>query len=416
MALLDVALNCVRRGWYVFPCKPRTKKPITEHGFKDASNSEDQIRAWWNDTPSANPAIATGPSMLCAVDFDHGITDAAHLSQWLKEHGIPETYAIRTGRRPEFGVQLYFSGTGLKSNGWTDGDARGDIRCSTGYVMAAGSIHPDSGEAYEVLWDNPVVPVPETVRSLTVKANDPSATLTVDDTTADEWKTWLFEYMDRNKIEVRDHEKRAPNGWWIGIQCPWVDQHGSGPGNDSSTVLGILDGKVAFECSHGTCKANKHDTAAFKQLMSLLHNEAAPEPGADPEIVFGTRRAEPEPAKLPERVRPVYPMDAWDGTVVGTFARLCGEDNNVPLKMYAESFRCVLGAVVGDRLSCPTVEGALPRTYTIIVAPKGKGKGTAIRRAVEFFKTPCDGWSGTSSGSGGGIRVSFSDVSDHLKT
>ena len=91
--------------------------------------------------------------------------------------------------------------------------------------------------------------------------------------------------------------------------------------------------------------------------------------------------------------------------------RRCGickvvrNDNNIPLKIYAEAFRCVLGAVVGDRLSCPGVDGGLPRTYTVIVAPKGKGKGTAIRRAVRFFNQPCDGWSG--GGSGSGVRVSF---------
>ncbi len=84
-------------------------------------------------------------------------------------------------------------------------------------------------------------------------------------------------------------------------------------------------------------------------------------------------------------MRPEYPITAWDGTVVAEFAKLCAHDNNIPSKLYAESFRCALGAVVGDRLSCPGVEGALPRSYTVIVAPKGKGKGTAIRRAVRFF-------------------------------
>src|SRR5271165_3105641 len=34
----------------------------------------------------------------------------------------------------------------------------------------------------------------------------------------------------------------------------------------------------------------------------------------------------------------------------------------------------------------------LPRSYTVIVAPKGKGKGSAIRRAVKFFSQP---WYGT---------------------
>jgi len=109
-------------------------------------------------------------------------------------------------------------------------------------------------------------------------------------------------------------------------------------------------------------------------------------------------------AKVPaqhERVRPKYPIEAWEGTVVAEFAKLCANDNNIPKKMYAEAFRCALGAVVGDRVSCDGVEGALPRTYTVIVAPKGKGKGTAIRRAVKFF---CQPWYGTRSSSSLVIR------------
>src|SRR6185437_16891155 len=50
-------------------------------------------------------------------------------------------------------------------------------------------------------------------------------------------------------------------------------------------------------------------------------------------ILNGAER-EPEPEVQPqatqiERVRPVYPIDAWDGTVVREFAKLCSADNNV---------------------------------------------------------------------------------------
>jgi hypothetical protein len=108
-------------------------------------------------------------------------------------------------------------------------------------------------------------------------------------------------------------------------------------------------------------------------------------------ITLGSEAELTLPAQLRERARPVYPIFAWEGTVIAEFAKLCANDNNIPPKMYAESFRCALGAVVGDRISCPGVEGALPRSYTVIVAPKGKGKGTAIRRAVKFFSQPCYG-------------------------
>jgi len=307
MRLMEIALDCTRRGWYVFPCWPKSKKPMTERGFKDATLDEVQVREWWTKTPDANVAVATGPSGLCVVDVDHGVKDLPGVFAWLDAHGMPLTFAVRTGRRPEFGVQLYYSGEGLKSTGWRDGDISGDIRCSTGYVMAAGSIHPDSGEEYTVANYGGTNPVPEYVKTLTAKASDPSATVTVDDDTADDWKTWLLEYMDRNKIEPRDYEKRVSNGYWLGIHCPWESQHGSGAGAESSTVLGILDGKIAFECSHGTCKAAKHDTAAFKQLMALMHGEAEREPGAEPEIVLGSMAHLPMPKNaVPKNWRELF--------------------------------------------------------------------------------------------------------------
>src|SRR5437899_3334855 len=118
-----------------------------------------------------------------------------------------------------------------------------------------------------------------------------------------------------------------------------------------------------------------------------------PDVGPDPVARIGGSKP-PEPAALPQRVRPVYPIAAWEGTVVAEFAKLCASDNNIPRKLYAEAFRCALGAVAGDRLSCREVDGGLPRSYTVIVAPKGKGKGTAIRRAVRFFS---ETWSGMTS-------------------
>jgi hypothetical protein len=295
MTMLDVALDCIRRGWYVFPCWPKTKKPMTKAGFKDAFCDELVARSWWDQHPHANVAIATGPSGLCVVDLDHGMT-ADNLVTWLMEHGMDATYAIHTGRRPEFGVQLYYSGTGLKSTGWKDGEVSGDIRCSTGYVMAAGSIHPDSGEPYTVLWGGPLQPVPEFVRGLTAQATDRPDAVTVPDDVADEWKTWLLEYADFYGIAVKEEfEKRAVNGWWIGIHCPWESEHSSGAGSTSSTVLGILDGRIAFECSHTSCKAARRGTAAFTELMLARRGNYLPEPGVGPGVTLGSTLEREDP-------------------------------------------------------------------------------------------------------------------------
>jgi hypothetical protein len=231
--------------------------------------------------PNANVPITTGASGLCVVDVDHGITCAAELLNWMQAHDMPVTYAVRTGRRPEFGVQLYYSGEGLKSKGWEKDGLKGDIRCSTGLVMAAGSIHPDSGDAYEVLWDLPLAPVPEYVKTLTPKSQTFDPATAVDDATADTWLAWLYEYAGHYELDLTGFEKREPNGWLLGIVCPWVNEHTTGAGSDSSTTVDILDGKIAFSCLHGTCDGGKHNTADFKAAMLAARGDYAAEPGAD---------------------------------------------------------------------------------------------------------------------------------------
>ena len=38
MTPLEHAISYARQGWPVFPCDPATKKPLTEHGHKDATH------------------------------------------------------------------------------------------------------------------------------------------------------------------------------------------------------------------------------------------------------------------------------------------------------------------------------------------------------------------------------------------
>jgi putative DNA primase/helicase len=72
MTFLEIALGCTRRGWHVFPCKPKSKELQLNGGFHNASNDESQIRDWWSRFPNANVAIALRKSGLAVLDCDHG--------------------------------------------------------------------------------------------------------------------------------------------------------------------------------------------------------------------------------------------------------------------------------------------------------------------------------------------------------
>lgn len=173
MTFLEIALDCIKRGWYVFPCNG--KRPLTDHGFHDARNDEAAIREWAAKYPAANVGIATGASGLTVLDIDHGIQDAEGLRQFMRRNNLTETYAVRTGRRDGFGVQLYYTGPQVQSIPWELDGCSGDIRSETGYVMAAGSIHPESREPYEVLGGVEIVPAPAAVRALKSRAREKAA-------------------------------------------------------------------------------------------------------------------------------------------------------------------------------------------------------------------------------------------------
>lgn len=373
MSFLDIALNHVARGWYVFPLKPRDKYPVISkaeggNGYKDATLDAEKIKAWWAKYPQANVGVACGVSNLYVVDCDHGLKTAEDFYAWRIRNAIPATYTVRTGRRTSYAVQMWFSGA-LECNGkWELDGCKGEIRSTGGLVMVVGNIHPDTGEEYQLLIDGPLAERPAVFEQAVIaaKVERPGA--------PGEPLAMLGKGEGRHPLMMR----KLGQLHYAGMTA-----------EEAIGALGALN-DTRFS-----------DPIPLAEIEATVRSCYAKwkEPGqtAIPTI-GGSKVEQPEAVKLPERVRPIYPITAWDGTIVGEFAKLCAGDNNIPRKLYAEAFRCALGAVVGDRLSCREVEGGLPRSYTVIVAPKGKGKGTAIRRAVRFFNQTWNGMTSVTPG------------------
>lgn len=131
-------------GWPVFPVKPRAKEPLTEHGFKDATTDESQIREWWKKWPNANIGVPTG------VKFDVLDEDPRHGGDESRErleaqHGrLPDTVQQQTGGD---GRHYLWTPNGRPSGVLAPGL---DWKAKGGYIVVAPSIHP-SGKPY--VWD-----------------------------------------------------------------------------------------------------------------------------------------------------------------------------------------------------------------------------------------------------------------------
>lgn len=157
--LLDCALDAVRRGFKVFPCTPKAKQPAGEavpHGVKDATRDETIVRCWWKRNPNYNIGITGG----VILDIDLGIHSLQEAKTFALLNSLPPTLAIRTGRRPDYGVQFHYSGIS-KTKPYSLNGVSGEVRSGNAYGIFAGSIHPDSGEKYEIVIDLPIAPWPE---------------------------------------------------------------------------------------------------------------------------------------------------------------------------------------------------------------------------------------------------------------
>jgi len=154
---ITLALAYAKSGWPVFPCNPLNKRPLTEHGFKDATTDAFQIRAWWKQHPLAMIGIPTGATSgfwVFDIDTDRakgkdGIGSLAAMGHDLSE--LMDTVVANTASG---GYHAFFR--------WDEsqpvGNARGvlkphlDVRGEGGYIIAAGSTRAD-GSRYA--WLNP---------------------------------------------------------------------------------------------------------------------------------------------------------------------------------------------------------------------------------------------------------------------
>jgi putative DNA primase/helicase len=125
----------------VFPCIPNEKRPLTAHGFKDASSNEQVINGWWDKHPNANIGLPTGKvNNLVVVDVDvkNNVGGMDSLKQLQDECGEFDTRVVHT---PSGGLHFYFKypqGVDAIKNR-TNMKSGIDIRADGGYIVAPGS-------------------------------------------------------------------------------------------------------------------------------------------------------------------------------------------------------------------------------------------------------------------------------------
>lgn len=170
---LDAAMEYVRLGWNPIPLKPQDKKPLLSswREWQHKKVTEDDVRRWWTEHPTANVGIITGAiSGIVVLDVD-GEAGRQSLAQVAK--GLPPTPISNTGK----GNHYIYAHPGFEARNFAGKLPGLDFRGDGGYIVAPPSIHP-SGREYEWAIEPdsvPPAPMPEWLLKLLEQKKGPSS-------------------------------------------------------------------------------------------------------------------------------------------------------------------------------------------------------------------------------------------------
>lgn len=249
MTLLEAALRYAAWGIPVFPLRPRTKEPATEHGVKDATTNPDRIKAWWSENPAYNIALAPGD--FCFLEFDQ----KPWLPAWAKELGqekpITRTHISGGKHSPHY----IFKATEISKitgnvNGVRDGKEWFSFRAVNRYVLAPPSIHDETGHEYSTLTDIEPMPIPDWLVYKIAASGVSEAQFSKDMPEVDE----DFDFYDF--LHWTEADYGTEDGAWYPLkECPFVGRRHQGQGVRGCALF--FDGaSLGFKCQAQNCPSN----------------------------------------------------------------------------------------------------------------------------------------------------------------
>lgn len=255
--MLKAALWYARRGWQIFPLRPRTKEPFGGIGVYAATTDADQIRAWWQRWPQANIGLHCGGSGILGLDAD------VYKESY---EGTPLTQAEQetvTGLSGKGGAHLYYvMPEGMRFGNATGGLPPGiDIRGYGGYFVLPPSVHPN-GNRYR--WELgygpheiPMLPVPSSLFEILRKtAHRAGGAVETAHPAAIRQAVALVERV----LTALDIAATGPlaymtdgRRWALGT-CPFMPADDPHDDDRGPFVIVHVDGRIVAGCQHNRCR------------------------------------------------------------------------------------------------------------------------------------------------------------------
>jgi hypothetical protein len=158
------AVEYARHHWPVFPLRGKIPAIPGGRGVLDATTDIDTVIDWWSGRYRGANIGGRVPESMVVLDVDPRHRGDRSIAELEQLHGrLPETLTTISGRG-DGGRHLFFRRPPGKLSAKRLGDGI-DVKTSTGYVVLAPSIHPDTGKLYTRI-DRPVAAPPDWLMEL----------------------------------------------------------------------------------------------------------------------------------------------------------------------------------------------------------------------------------------------------------
>lgn len=386
--LAAAALAYAANGVPIFPCDSSTKRPLTSHGFMDASHDAGTIVQWWRRWPDAMIAMPTGErSGVWVLDVDDTDLFAASAPD------LPPTRKATTGK----GFHLHWQHNPAvpvrnaqrhPRTGWPFPSMPGaEVRGDGGYVILPPSRHPN-GRLYA--WADKLEPVAAPANLIDIVTKRGQQTLDTPHT----------------DCAVKIAQDSAYGLKALANECDAIRAAGNGEQESALNSGGLKIGALIASGQLDAATARRELLAAGAAMQSFdpgnvwkpdavaaKVDRALSDGSARPRVApqSGWPDTWPDPSPLGDELLPVaqcrpdmLPMALrpWLGDVA--------ERMNVPLDMVAIPALVAAGGLIGRRI------GIRPQQQTdwqeagnlwgCVVAPPGSKKSPAASEALGPLK------------------------------
>lgn len=376
MGFKEIAEPLAKMGVPMTPVRPGTKRAFLPDFPTLATTDLDQIYTWDSQYPDHNAACVARAETGGVWFFE---VDSAEVIPRLEKqsgHTMPPTFKVRS--RPGRG-HFYFRHTpasiamGNISQTYVVGQDW-SVRTNREYVVAPGSIHPDTGQPYTALnWETPIVDAPD----------------------------WLIEWLLSQKVQKQTTSAGVPTGD-APRNAAGLVPHGAIHGymlSQAGKLRGLgLDEEAIRVALRELVEKNCQPPIDWTKVDTMAKSICNFEPGQDKGLVLNqgptNAVAQLAPGEEPEETisfetieYPVFPHWIMEGTSIyeGFAKPYCQHNSRIDYFMWAPAAAMMMN-YLGTKVSVP-FSSWKPSFYIVLIGKRGStNKSSSMKDGMRYLE------------------------------